>query len=211
VTRREPTGRDGPSWFSSVTLNGGRIGGDVYANNGGNSPGVSITSGEVVGSVFAQTAGVLMSGGTVGAIGLGRNVLTMTGGIVLGSVSAQGPTTLSGASILGDLMPVGAYANLEWHGGTVAGTLIIADALTTTIFGTNFAIDGIPFRTDRPPSLTGLITGTLEDGTLISTELLRGQDYQDSRLYFAAPVPEPSAAVLIGVGVVALAASRRTR
>lgn len=140
---------------------GGGIEGDVHAGA------VDLRSGSV--------------GGDVRLAGFQHAHLTMSGGTIAGDVTSDWFVNLTGGHIAGDLSVVGAFAYTTWSGGTIGGTLGIADALRTTIIGTNFAIDGVPvgYGVVDPYIFNGRLTGTLANGDPIDNTFSHGWSHPD--------------------------------
>jgi hypothetical protein len=195
------------SFGSRVSVDGGRIVGNVFSTNGA----FDISDGEVTGIVrldFADHS--TMSGGVVGGIHIvDWGFFDLSGGTVLGGVLVGhgGTLTLTGGTVDGNVRIAG-LAHTKWRGGTIDGQLNLIDAAETTIFGSDFAIDGVPIPYGQSPSLGGLLTGTLENGDQISNLFTKSRDYEGSRLYFVHSVPEPSTAVLLALGLACLARRR---
>ena len=134
---------------------------------------------------------VVFSGGSVGAIlqGLGNSTIEFSGGTISQSLVAKGNSTvsISGGSIGGS----GLYA---WDSGMIY------------LYGSNFSVgnedlafgDSLrDYATLQGSYLTGTITGTLQDGSLMNnTFRIREADYANITI-----VPAPGAFLLGSIGL----------
>ena len=76
-----------------------------------------------------------------------------------------------------------------------------------TIYGSSFALDGVPLQYGVLSDLSGNLTGILSSGDLLDTSITV---YPDSTLTLA-PIPEPSTALLMGLGLTGLGLRQRRR
>ncbi len=112
------------------------------------------------------------------------------------SVYAEGTASIYGGVIDGGL---GAHPGGTLHlmGGSISGNLISGGGGTIVVHGTGF---NMPYGPVQPT--TGLLTGTLADGTSLSANFQR--DFRG--IGYLTLVPEPSTLVLLGAGAVSLLA-----
>lgn len=146
---------------SVLNLSGGTVARVSTAGGSGEGPFVSITGGNVVGSVAVRDPGTAahVSGGSV------ETISATNGGrfTILGGTVSEFATSATGST-----------ANIA--GGTI-GALRALTASTLNLFGREFLLDGVPVEglvfgvpteiTDRDVTLSGL----LADGTAFSFEL----------------------------------------
>ena len=123
----------------------------------------------------------------------------MSGGQVAEVLASAGVLTVSGGAILGNVQ-VERLANMEISGGDFGGSLFALDSADVAIFG-----EGFNFPNGEIMDITGTITGTLADGTVLDLDFGRAST-ATIRL-----VPEPSTALLLASGLAALAVGRRRR
>jgi len=92
---------------------------------------------------------------------------------------------------------------VEWSGGTIRQDLGIDMEATLKIYGSNFAIDGIPVDFGEITSILGhtyssdpfrRLTGTLINGDIINTQFRIGENAK------IVLTPEPSSILLFGLG-----------
>ena len=95
-------------------------------------------------------------------------------------------------------MQAGISGSLRITGGTINGSLLAFDQSIITVVGSGF---NFPFGDVVPAS--GTLTGTLLDGTPIAVPFGRASTATITL------VPEPSPALLLAVGLLALGAARR--
>ena len=146
----------------------------------------TLTFGIVEGITLIGTAELIVidGGSTQGGISVGENaIFTMLGGHIEGNLVALGDKamTIKGGTIGGDIM-------LD-NGIPVLGDVYI--------YGSDFAIDGIPVAPGAYHQ-TGIFTGILENG-----------DPLDNRISFSGAndvilVPEPATLILLTIGTICL-------
>ena len=167
---------------STAKISGGTIGENIGAV--GDSK-VEIISGTILGSVFAE----------------GNSLVEIFGSSIVGKLSArvEGTIKLSGG-VIEDIFEV-------WHGGVIE------------LHGSNFSVGGenlIPGDSLRDfgtlellgfgdPFYTGIITGTLSDGTELNNYFMIS-DFEDGDIVI---VPEPATLTLFITGLGALAMNRK--
>jgi hypothetical protein len=104
-------------------------------------------------------------------------------------------------------------SSVELFGGTIFGDIIALDSSNITIFGTDFAVDGAPVGYGPLSIKTGILTGTLLSGDPINNYFCHSgcnQLFIDNPNGLITLVPEPGSLVLLGFGLVALAATWRS-
>jgi hypothetical protein len=177
---------------STVTISGGSLrGGDNTSAGGFGGSGleafnsdVLITGGSILGG--DHTADTLAGAGVVL---LGNSTATITGGVI-----SQGAIGTPLGSVL-----VRDEAVVDIWGGSFTGAFRINNNAIFNVFGYNFNFSGVSGE---------FLTGNLADGTPINVQVLidpaLGIDPQLNLL-----VPEPSTALLLGLGLATLARPRR--
>ena len=187
---------------------------------------VNIVPGGLVGDVVeaVDSSRVNISGGIVQGGYLTFNeyaVLNMTGGTITGSLFlfSDHPSSISGGELLGSTTYIEAntqldvtggqfqhdlqvqnFASLFIRGGTLNGDLRALDFSTTRIFGSGFN-----FPLGDVSATSGVLTGTLADGTPLDVDFSRASL---ARITLTL-IPEPATAPLIWGGLVALGIRRR--
>jgi hypothetical protein len=89
-------------------------------------------------------------------------------------------------------------------GGMVA-EISVASQASVNIFGSDFAVDGVPVGLGLLSATSGTLTGTLLDGSVISTVFSRDQEDAST----VELLPEPATAGLLAVGALLLMPRRR--
>jgi hypothetical protein len=96
-------------------------------------------------------------------------------------------------------------ATVEISGGNLLEVLRAEGESQVTIFGTNFAVDGVPVDFGLLPPTTGQLTGTLADGATIDVQF---QQFTGPVITLAEPVSLPAAsATFLGLLAILVAAS----
>ncbi len=125
--------------------------------------------------------------GSIGSVGSGGDAV---------DVYAAGTATVYGGVLNGSLN-ANPGGTIDLMGGSLAGDMVAGGGGTIIIHGSNF---NMPYGPVQP--ITGLLTGTLADGTSLSVNFNR-----DSRgIGYITLVPEPSTLALLGAGAVSLLA-----
>ena len=84
----------------------------------------------------------------------------------------------------------------------------IPDSSTIAIFGSDFAVNGVPASFGDLPSGHGELTGALASGEMLSTDYCQGGSLCTGTITL---VPEPSTALLLAFGLLGLAAEGRRK
>ena len=123
--------------------------------------------------------------------------ITINGGLVLGSLAAQDSSTITVT------------------GGEVRGDILAFHSSAITIVGTGFAVDGGPVGYGMIMALDGMLTGMLDSGEMINTRFCHGGSGACTGgqgvigVITLTNIPEPTTALLIGIGLVGIAGRRR--
>jgi len=101
-------------------------------------------------------------------------------------------------------------AHITLYGGDIEDGFIDAhDSGTITLYGTDFTIDGLPVGYGPIGATTGMLAGTLDSGDAVRGNLFHR--FESGQIILAA-IPQPSTAILLASGLVALGMrSRATR
>ncbi len=213
---------------SHLTINGGLFYGIVQAAGGT----VTVNGGYLPRSTSSNGGTFRVLGGTVDGffnVGTGARAI-VDGGTVLGLIGAQDDAVVDlisghfGGSTMDSPPPQVAVAieeaTINLRGGTFTQDydFSIQDTATMTVFGTGFALDGVPIDlggagTEANPYVLleregQLLTAILADGSAFGTQLTANRYEVTSTLQLVV-VPEPSASALLGLA--GLAALRRRR
>lgn len=171
---------------------------------------ITMTGGGIAGTLQAYgSSSIIMSGGGMGVFlaGYDSSTITMSGGVMGEALRGYGFSTIT---MTGGETNVGLQAadssTITWSGGSTGGSLRAFDLSTITVRGSGFRVDGIPVPYGDLTTLTGTLTGTLESG-----EGIEGSIFHQGGGGFTGTItlaPEPSAALLLAVGLAGLIAAR---
>lgn len=213
---------------SSMTVQGGIMDSftTVFVRN---SARLTLETGRVSRIVSDPDTTVTIKGGQISQPGLNSHTIRghfeMSGGIVYGtSLQVQGSMTLSGGSIqvpfLGSstssiVMTGGGFQNipsmvfngtLDVFGGSFgsSGPMAVGATGNVDVFGSMFALNGLPISPGELTALSGTLSGLYESGNAFSWQFTRNAT-GTLRL-----IPEPGTAWLLGAGLAGLALRRRS-
>jgi hypothetical protein len=176
---------------------------------------VSLVDGGVVDWLYIMDTSVLeMTGGSVtnNLVGFDTVDYEVSGGSVGGTLAGRGSSTItmSGGSVAG-FLSAEFSSTVVLTGGSVGGMLTGEDDGLLLVSGSGFAVDGTPVPYGDLSLETGLLTGTLLSGDPLSNTFRQGEA---AGIYTGTIrlIPEPGTAVLLGAGLLGLAAAgRRSR
>jgi len=179
-------------------------------------------------SVTATGGTLLMSGGTtsISANGTAHAALDVAAEFF----GFAGQATVD-CNVCGTLASRGSFearenALVRWYGlgahpfdaGLAPAALRARDSAVIEIYGSDFAIDGVAAGFGEIAATQGTLTGTFSNGQAIGSNGLgfwQGGHTVGSNSYtgriFLMPIPEPSTAALVSLGVAALALRARAR
>jgi hypothetical protein len=190
------------------------VGNDVYGND---TSTVTVHDVTVLNNIFALGyAEIDVSAATVGDpldTG-GRNIFANgsssirvhTGSVVLDDVFTNDMATIVIEDAeMGRSLFANGMSRIDFSGGSLADDIQSNGESIVRIFGANFAVDGAPVPFGPVAALAGTLTGELADGSPLDNPFTR----QETATILLSEVPEPSAALLLAVGAVTLAAARR--
>ena len=144
----------------------------------------------------------------------GPTKVALVNGGVVGSLEARESSSIAMSGGRNDgVIYAFDTSSVELSGGTIFGDIIALDSSNITIFGTDFAVDGAPVGYGPLSTKTGILTGTLLSGDPINNYFCHSacnQIFIDNPTGLIALVPEPGSLVLLGFGLVALAATWRS-
>lgn len=149
----------------------------------------------------APTTVALIDGGAIGGNLEPRDtsVIVMSGGSIGGDLNTfdSSTTWITGGSI-GVFLQAGDLSSITLSGGSIGDKINAFGSSTLTIVGASFEIDGVPVGFGAVSATTGVLTGVLASGDALDNVFSRASEAT------IVLVPEPSTALLIGSGVIAL-------
>ena len=207
-----------------ISISGGTVGGTI---RGMDFSSITFSGGDALNLFPAEDSTVLVSGGTIGELNsVGRSHVNIQGGQIDrflrpngNSVVEVDDVTVSCAIFLDCNARVSDLGFMDFRGGIIEGDLIAATQgrirlAGGTINGSMFAFDqseiiivGSSFNFPLGPlsGTSGSLTGTLLDGSALDVTFGRATTASITL------VPEPSTALLLASGLVAMAVGRRRR
>ena len=195
---------------AQLTINNGSF---YHVTETGNSQ-VTMQDGsiEVVMEVEGYSNFIMHDGNVGGIRSYGNSRATVTGGTVgYVATSSTDQITIAGGSITTIYADDG---QVYWHDGEVSGDLLLEDQGTLVIFGSDFAIDGVPVEGNTITSIFGgdpslepsrRLTGTHQNGYAIDNTFHIG----NTASIVLSEVPEPTTLSMLVVGSLALFFYRR--
>ncbi|MBW2712527.1 MAG: hypothetical protein JRC77_02140 [Deltaproteobacteria bacterium] len=180
---------------STVWMSGGELRDDLYITDNAE---LFFSGGSTQFLIADGSAQVTISGGEIGELFTDDNsVLTIEGGIIGG---AWGMDFAGSSSVT---IEGGIFNTYQAEPFDVPN--VVSDSATLIIVGTHFEVDGVPVSYGAWPG--GILSGTLASGEYMNTWfVVSGQG-----TIFTAPIPEPSAALVFGLGFILVAARTRLR
>jgi len=158
-----------------------------------------------------DSSSVMMTGGSVGDAVTARDLssFTMSEGSVPGGLYSQdgASVTMSGGLVESTLFASGESSMMIEDGTLAASSIYARDSSSITIFGSDFEVDEVPVPLGDLSALRGTLTGTLPSGSSFYSVF-----YQAGASCAAGTctgtitlAPEPSTALLLGLGLAGLA------
>lgn len=211
---------------STLTVHGNAVPGIPTSASVADSATLELDGVSVFGTVSATGGTLLMSGGatTVSVSGGAHAALDVAAEFF----GFAGQATVD-CNVCGTLDDRGAFearesAFVRWYGlgahpfdaGLAPAALRARDSAVIEIYGSDFAIDGVAAGFGEISATQGTLTGTFSNGQAIGSNGLGfwqgghtvGANSYTGRI-FLMPIPEPSTAALVGLGLAALGISRR--
>ena len=210
------------SYFSSVNVSGGSVKGGTVVGEFGWAEGIyashgeiNIYSGSVTGGtlpsidagwahgITATNSTINIFGGSVtGGIGQypegyaegissGYSTINVFGGNIAGIGVSSGTLNINGGSIDDDITILDSIVNI--YGGDINNSIHVYDRSSVNIYGSGFN-----YALGLINDASGVLTGTLADGTLLNLPF-----NQDSRSQIVI-IPEPATLILFAIGGIAL-------
>jgi hypothetical protein len=127
----------------------------------------------------------------VASYGLPATV-TVTGGAIHQGVDADGPVTV------------------EIKGGEISGNLYAKQTSTIRVFGSGFAVNGVPVDPGELEAMNGMLTGTLDSDDALSVNFQQGYPSGEYTGTIEL-VPEPVLALMQGLALLSVAVIRSRR
>lgn len=128
--------------------------------------------------------------------GSGGAWLDFSGGLLRQSLRLWGSTeaNISGGTITGSVYALNAPT--YWSGGAIGGPIHAMRHGEFYVFGSGFAVDGVPVGYGALISMSGTLTGTLNSGESIIVDFRQGETYSGSNtgtiiLVDGEPTPSP--------------------
>jgi hypothetical protein len=166
---------------------------------------IEIAGGAVTDRIWVNApSSLLVSAGSIFQVLAATGTIDVTGGYVDYLYLDYGTTTVTGGSI-GSRFQVGGFSNAHIYGGDIDGLLVLYGG-NAVVYGSDFAIDGVPQPLGQTNAVEGNVTGLYLDGSPFSFDFVEGLDA--GGLVF---VPEPSTGLLVITGLLGFGGWRRVR
>lgn len=156
--------------------------------------------------VFNDSRAVVY-GGTIGEYlcSFSNSWVTVLGGVVGGEVDAFDNSRIDISDGIFNYVRSDGYGQLNISGGIFNNELKATQDSIMTIYGTDFAVDGISVGYGPITTASGVLTGTLANGDLINSNFYIVEN-ADIIL-----IPEPTTVLLLGFGGISLILRKRSR
>ena len=139
--------------------------------------------------------------------------ILMTGGAAGGELTAGDSATVTMSGGWVGLLASQQQSDIRLTGGAIGnGGILAFHESNIVIVGTNFAVDGNPVGYGPLAPTDGILTGTLLSGDTLGNQFCHSGStacYGSVQAGLITLIPEPSTALLLGVGLAGLGMRRR--
>jgi hypothetical protein len=167
---------------------------------------VNLLGGEITGNLFvSDNCRAVVYGGSIGEFlhSHSNSWVTVLGGVVGTEVDAFDNSRIDISGGIFSYVRSDGYGQLNISGGIFSNELRATQDSIMTIYGTDFAIDGISVGYGPITAASGVLTGTLASGELINNDFYV---FENADIIL---VPEPGTVLLLGLGALAISPRRR--